>query len=101
MNDDSPLNDDERDRLRRAREDVAPPRALEERTVAALRERGMIRRPARQLAAVMSLAAAAVLIVIGAIGVLIAGLVIFLWYRKRSLRHLEVNFPKKDGPVSP
>ena len=45
--------------------------------------------------------AAAVLIVIGAIGVLIAGLVIFLWYRKRSLRHLEVNFPNKDGPVSP
>lgn len=63
MNDDIPLNDDERDRLRRARVDVAPPRALEERTVAAMRERGMIRRPARQLAAVLSLAAAAVLIV--------------------------------------
>ena len=49
----------------------------------------------------IGIVAAAVLIVIGAIGVLIAGLVIFLWYRKRSLRHLEVNFPKKDGPVSP
>jgi len=49
----------------------------------------------------IGIVAAAVLIVIGAIGVLIAGLVIFLWYRKRSLRHLEVNFPNKDGPVSP
>ena len=49
----------------------------------------------------IGIVAAAVLIVIGAIGVLIAGLVIFLWYRKRSVRHLEVNFPNKDGPVSP
>ena len=49
----------------------------------------------------IGIVAAAVLIVIGAIGVLIAGLVIFLWYRKRSLRHLEVNFPNQDGPVSP
>jgi hypothetical protein len=49
----------------------------------------------------IGIVAAAVLIVIGAIGVLIAGLVIFLWYRKRSLRHLEVNFPNKDGQVSP
>ena len=49
----------------------------------------------------IGIVAAAVLIVIGAVGVLIAGLVIFLWYRKRSLRHLEVNFPNKDGPVSP
>ena len=49
----------------------------------------------------IGIVAAAILIVIGAIGVLIAGLVIFLWYRKRSLRHLEVNFPNKDGPVSP
>ena len=49
----------------------------------------------------IGIVAAAVLIVIGAIGVLIAGLVIFLWYRKRSLRHLEVNFPNKDGPGSP
>jgi hypothetical protein len=39
--------------------------------------------------------------VIGAIVVLAAGLVIFLWYRKRSMRHLEINFPKKDGQVSP
>src|SRR4029079_4576420 len=40
--------------------EVAPPRGLEERTVAALRERGLIRRPRRQIAAVLALAAAAV-----------------------------------------
>jgi len=63
MNDDTPLTEQERDRLRRARHEVAPPRGLEERTVAALRERGLIRRPRRQIAAVLALAAAAVVMV--------------------------------------
>ena len=49
----------------------------------------------------IGIVAAVILVVIGAIVVLAAGLVIFLWYRKRSLRHLEVNFPNQDGPVSP
>ena len=49
----------------------------------------------------IGIVAAAILVVIGAIVVLAAGLVIFLWYRKRSMRHLEINFPKKDGQVSP
>ena len=48
----------------------------------------------------IGIVAAAILVVIGAIGVLAAGLVIFLWYRKRSLRHLEINFPDKDGQGS-
>ena len=48
----------------------------------------------------IGIVAAAVLIVIGAIGVLIAGLVIFLWFRKRSSRHLEINFSTKDGRES-
>jgi hypothetical protein len=49
----------------------------------------------------IGIVAAAVLVVIGAIVVLAAGLVIFLWYRKRSTRHLEINFPNKDGQGSP
>jgi hypothetical protein len=66
MNDDTPLTEEERDRFRRARLDVAAPRGLEERTVAALRERGLIRRPRRQIAAVLALAAA-VLLMVGAV----------------------------------
>ena len=64
MNDET-LTDEECDRLSRARVDVAPPRALEERTVAALRERGLIR-PSRRpwMAAGIVAAAAAVLIAI-------------------------------------
>ena len=64
MNDET-LTDEECDRLSRARVDVAPPRALEERTVAALRERGLIR-PSRQrwVAAGVLAAVAAVLLAI-------------------------------------
>lgn len=45
----------------------------------------------------IGIVATAILFVIGAIVVLAAGLVIFLWYRKRSMRHLEINFRNKDG----
>lgn len=48
----------------------------------------------------IGIVAAAILLVIGAIVVLAAALVIFLWFRKRSMRHLEINFPNKDGQVS-
>ena len=40
---------------------------------------------------------AAILVVIGAIVLAAAGLVIFLWYRKRSMRHMEINFPEQDS----
>ena len=48
----------------------------------------------------MGIVAAAILVVFGAIVVLAAGLVIFLWFRKRSSRHLEINFSTKDGRES-
>jgi hypothetical protein len=60
------LTDEERDRLRRARSGIEPPRGLEERTVAVLRERGLIRPSRRPLPGVLALAAAAVVIVAGA-----------------------------------
>jgi hypothetical protein len=67
MSDDNstPLNEDERARLLRARVEVAPPRAVEEQTVAALRQRGLIRPSRRPLYAVAGLAAAGVLLVAG------------------------------------
>jgi len=49
----------------------------------------------------IGIVAAAILIVIGAIAFLAAGLVVFLWYRKRSMRHLEISCPNKDANVSP
>jgi hypothetical protein len=58
----TPLNEEERERLARARADRVPPRALEERTVALLRERGLIRASRRPwLAAGFAAAAAALL----------------------------------------
>jgi hypothetical protein len=56
---------EERDRLRRARVDSAPPRALEDRTVEALRQRGLLRRSRRPLIAVAWPAAAAALLAAG------------------------------------
>jgi hypothetical protein len=56
-------SDEERDRLARARIDVAPPRALEERTVTALRERGLIRPSRRPWFAIGVLAAAAAILI--------------------------------------
>jgi hypothetical protein len=44
----------------------------------------------------IGIVAAAILVVIGAIVVLAAALVIFLWYRKRSMRHLEISRPDGD-----
>ena len=38
--------------------------------------------------------AAVVLTVIGVVVLPAAGLVIFLWYRKRSMRHQEINSPE-------
>jgi hypothetical protein len=40
---------------------------------------------------------AAILIVIGAIVALAAGLVVFLWYRKRSFRHQEIGSPDQNS----
>lgn len=48
----------------------------------------------------IGIVAAAILIMIGAIVILAAGLVIFLWYRKRSMRHLEINFPGRNSQES-
>jgi hypothetical protein len=59
------------DRLRRARVDGVPPPGLEETTVAALRERGLLRPPHRRLAAAVALVAmAAALVAVAAWSVL-------------------------------
>lgn len=39
--------------------------------------------------------AAVVLFVVGFVVLLAAALVVFLWYRKRSMRHLEIDRPEK------
>lgn len=44
----------------------------------------------------LGIVAVVILLVIGFVVVLAAALVIFLWYRKRSLRHLEIGRPDKD-----
>jgi len=63
---DDDLTAEERDRLRRARIDPAPPRALEDRTVEALRQRGLLRRSRHPLMAVAWPAAAALVLAAGA-----------------------------------
>ena len=40
--------------------------------------------------------AVVVLFVIGFVVMLAMGLVVFLWLRKRSMRHQEINFPEND-----
>ena len=55
---------EELDRLRAAREDGAPPRGLEEATVGALRERGLVRPMPRRLAAALGLVAVAATLVV-------------------------------------
>ena len=61
-------NDDwtaeEQARLRGARTDGVPPRGLEETTVAALRERGLVRPPKRRMMAVAALVALAAALVV-------------------------------------
>lgn len=44
----------------------------------------------------LGMVAVVILLVIGFVVLLAAALVVFLWYRKRSLRHLEINHPLKD-----
>lgn len=44
----------------------------------------------------LGIVAIMVLVVIGFVVLLATALVVFLWYRKRSMRHLEVSRPDKD-----
>jgi len=44
----------------------------------------------------LGIVAAVILSVIGLVVLLAAALVVFLWYRKRSMRLLEINLPVKD-----
>ena len=41
----------------------------------------------------LGIVAVVIVLVIGFVVLLAAALVVFLWYRKRSLRHLEINPP--------
>jgi hypothetical protein len=59
---DEDLTRDERDRLARARVPVEPPSGLEDRTVRALRERGLVRRPRPRAIAIGAFAAAAAIV---------------------------------------
>jgi hypothetical protein len=54
------------ERLRAARADGAPPRGLEEATVAALRERGLVKPPRRRLMAAVALVATAAVLAVAA-----------------------------------
>lgn len=38
-----------------------------------------------------------ILLVIGFVVLLAAALVVFLWYRKRSMRHLEIGLPDNEA----
>jgi len=59
---DDELTREEHDRLARARVPVTPPAGLEDRTVHALRERGLVRRPRPWSGAIAALAAAAAIL---------------------------------------
>jgi len=61
---DEPLVPEEEARLAGARVPVPPPEGAEDRTVAALRERGLLRRPRRRLAVAWLAAAAAILVAV-------------------------------------
>jgi len=63
---DDDLTAEERDRLRRARIDPVAPPALEDRTVEALRQRGLLRRSRHPLMAVAWPTAAALALAVGA-----------------------------------
>jgi hypothetical protein len=60
------LTPEEQDRLSRARVAVGPPPGLEERTVSALRERGLVRPPHRRAAVAGLLAASAAILLTAA-----------------------------------
>ena len=74
------------ERLRAARVDGAPPRGLEEATVAALRERGLVKQPRRRLMAAVALVAMAATLVV-AVG----------W----SLMHRSAASPPPPPPALP
>ena len=59
---DDELTREEHDRLAHARVPVPPPAGLEDRTVRALRERGLVRRPRPWSSAIAALAAAAAIL---------------------------------------
>lgn len=44
----------------------------------------------------LGIGAVVILLVIGFVVLLAAALAFFLWYRKRSMRHLEIGRPDKD-----
>jgi hypothetical protein len=44
----------------------------------------------------LGIVAVVVLLVIGFIILMVAGLVVFLWLRKRSMRHLEIGDPNRN-----
>lgn len=44
----------------------------------------------------LGIVAVVILFVIGFVILLAAALLVFLWYRKRSMRHLEIGFPDND-----
>jgi hypothetical protein len=44
----------------------------------------------------LGIVAVVILLVIGFVVLLAAALVVFLWYRKRSMRHLEITAPVKE-----
>ena len=48
----------------------------------------------------LGIVALVILLVIGFVVLLAAALVVFLWYRKRSKRHLEVGGPDEDPQLS-
>lgn len=45
----------------------------------------------------LGIVAVVILLVIGSVVLLAAALVVFLWYRKRSMRHLEIGRPDGDA----
>lgn len=45
----------------------------------------------------LGVVAVVILFVVGFIVLLAAGLVVFLWYRKRSMRHQEIGRPYNDS----
>ena len=48
----------------------------------------------------LGIVAVVILFVIGFVVLLAAALVVFLWYRKRSMRHLEIGRPNGDRQIS-
>ena len=47
----------------------------------------------------LGIVAVVIVFVIGFVVLLAAALVVFLWYRKRSMRHLEISRPFDEGQL--